>query len=87
MEYDFRSYAMPLIDSCERPNMEIVNIFRHFYNIEGKKIYYIPQKKLYKYGIEEFIHALSNSPWKTAFMKGAFILPLPYYWIYRLLRK
>lgn len=87
MNNNYLKYAMPLIVAGEKPSRKIINIFRDFYNIEGRKIYYIPQKKLFHYSVKNFIHDLSNSPWKTAFMRGCFDLPLPYYMIYRFLRK
>ena len=69
------------------PTLREVQLFAKFYNTDGKKIYYLPQKGIFRYGLKEFIHDFSNSSWKTGFMKQAFKIPFPYYWIYALLRR
>lgn len=78
---------MPLIKVGINPTYKETQLFRFFYTWDGEKIYFIPQKPLYKYKPKEFIHALSQSMWKTGFMKAAFRIPFPYYWIYKLIRK
>ncbi len=69
------------------PTLEQVSLFTFLCNKDGVKTYFLPKKGLFSYGLKEFIHALSNSAWKTGFMKMAFKLPLPYYYVYKLLRK
>lgn len=78
---------LPLIMTGMKPTYKQTQLFRFFYTWDGEKIYFIPQKPLYKYKPKEFIHALSQSMWKTGFMKAAFRIPFPYYWIYKLIRK
>jgi len=84
---DGRAWAYPLIKFGKAPTNEDVSLLSSFYNTDGSKTYYISQKPLYKYKPREFIYALSGSPWKTGFLKSAFKLPLPYFQLYRLLRK
>lgn len=79
--------AMPLVNFGMNPPITGVKLFSFFYNTDGTKEYYVSQKKLSEYKLKELIHALSNSVWKTGFMKSVFRLPLPYYYIYCLLRK
>jgi hypothetical protein len=69
------------------PTLEQLKLFAFFYNVDGEKLYFLPQKKLFQYHLKEFLLAFSNSCWKTGFMKAAFKLPLPYFWIYNILRK
>ena len=78
--------AMPLVNFGMNPPITGVKLFSFFYNTDGTKEYYVSQKKLFEYKLKELIHALSNSVWKTGFMKSVFRLPLPYYYIYCLLR-
>lgn len=82
-----KEWAYPLIKVGKSPTLEQVYLFKFLYNVDGTKVYYICQKPLYKYSIKEFLHDFSNSVWKTGFMKSAFKLPLPYYWIYEMIRK
>ncbi|MCQ2487353.1 MAG: hypothetical protein MJ129_05450 [Clostridia bacterium] len=79
--------AMPLVEFGKNPPLWGVKLFKFFYNIDGNKQYFVSRKPLYKYGVRELMHALSNSVWKTGFMKSVFKLPLPYYKVYELLRK
>lgn len=37
------------------------------------------QKKLVQYKPRELMHALSNSVWKTGFLKSVFKIPFPYF--------
>ena len=76
-----------LIDFGMRPTLEQLKLFVFFYNVDGEKLYFLPQKGLFRYRLKEFLLAFSNSCWKTGFMKAAFKIPLPYFWIYNLLRK
>lgn len=76
-----------LINFGLSPTLKQLRLFRFFYNMDGEKLYFLPQKKLHRYRIKEFLLAFSNSCWKTGFMKAAFKLPLPYFWIYNILRK
>lgn len=64
-----------------------VRLFSPFYNTDGTREYYVCQQPIYKYSRQEFMHALNNSPWKNGFLKSAFKIPFPYYWIYRMLKK
>lgn len=69
------------------PTLNEVALFLPFYNTDGAKEYYISQKPIYKYRFNEFRHALSNSAWKTGFLKSVFKIPFPYFGIYYLLKK
>lgn len=86
-EKSFIEYAKPVLKVGMSPTLKDVELFRFFYNTDGEKSYYLPQKKLFEYSLKEFMHALSNSVWKTGFMKAAFKIPFPYFQIYNLLRK
>ncbi len=84
---NYIKYARPLIHFGKYPNANQLKIFTFLYNTDGEKIYYLPQKCIFKYSPLEFVHALSNSSWKTGFMKAAFKIPFPYFIIYSLLKK
>lgn len=84
---DCEQMAMPLVHMGKSPSIKQVKLFEFLYNADGTKEYFTCQKPLYKYKLKEFMHDLSNSPWKTGFMKSAFRLPLPYYLIYEIVRK
>ena len=84
---DERQWAIPIIQFGKNPTMKDIELFRFFYNTDGTKEYFVSQKSLFKYKPKELIHALSNSVWKTGFMKSVFKVPLPYYKIYELMRK
>lgn len=84
---DERDWAMPIIRFGESPSLKEVQLFSFFYNIDGVKEYFISQKGLLLYTPNELIHTLSNSVWKTGFMKSVFKLPFPYFYIYRWMRK
>lgn len=84
---NIKDYAKPLIKFGKNPSHSETKLFEFFYNIDGSKVYFLPQKPLYKYKPKEFIHALSNSCWKTGFMKSAFKMPFPYFKVYEVLRK
>lgn len=84
---DEKVWAYPLIEFGKNPSNKGVKLFSFFYNMDGTKTYFVSQKPIYKYKPREFVHALSNSVWKTGFMKSVFKLPLPYYRIYRMMRK
>lgn len=71
-----------------RPSLDETAMFSGFYNIDyGAKSFFLPQKSVFRFSPKEFVLALSLSPWKTGFLKQAFKLPLPYYTIYKLLKK
>ena len=76
-----------LIQFGKTPDLRRLALFRSFYNTDGTRVYYLPQKNIFRYKPGEFAHALSNSPWKTGFMRAAFRLPFPYYLIYDWLKK
>lgn len=80
-------YFMPLLKFGKSPSYEQTQMFKFFYNTDGGKIYYIPQKSLSSYKPNEFFWALISSPWKTGFMKASFRFPFPYYWIYSLIKR
>lgn len=86
-EEDYIKLAYPLIRFGKRPSLKEVKLFSFFYNTDGIKEYYISQKGLFKYKPKELIRALSNSVWKTGFMKSVFKIPFPYFYIYSWLRK
>mgnify|MGYP001069184290 CR=1 FL=1 len=78
---------MPLVRFGMYPTLSQTRIFHSFYTTDGEKLYFLPQKSILRYKPKEFLLALSNSMWKTGFMKEAFKIPFPYYWIYKLIRK
>ena len=82
-----KKLAEPLIQFGMKPTLGDTKMFSFFYITDGTKVYFTAQKPLFCYKPREFLYAFSNSPWKTGFMKSAFRLPLPYYQIYRLIRK
>lgn len=82
-----KSLYMPLMKFGMYPTLSQTKIFRFFYTTDGKKTYFLPQKNVFCYSPKEFFLALSNSMWKTGFMKEAFKIPFPYYWIYKFIRR
>lgn len=84
---DNKKMAYKLVRFGTSPTLKDVKLFSPFYNTDGTREYYISQKAIYKYGLREFMHALSSSPWKNGFLKSAFKIPFPYYWIYRMMKK
>ncbi len=66
------------------PTLRETELFQFFYNVDGQKDYFTARKKLWQYRPDQLMHDLKYSPWKTGFMKSLFRLPLPYFWIYRL---
>ena len=86
-EDNLQTYAEPLIRFGKKPTLYETKLFKFLYNTDGMKVYYLPQKPLYQYNLKEFLHALSNSCWKTGFMKSAFKLPISYYFIYEMMKK
>ncbi len=86
-EWSDRDLAMPLVEFGKNPPMKGVKLFSFLYNTDGTKSYYVSRKSLVQYHPKELIHDLSNSVWKTGFMKSVFRLPLPYYYIYSFMRK
>lgn len=79
--------AMPLIHIGKYPKLKHVKLFSFLYNDDGQKKFFVSQKSLLQYRPKELIHALYNSGWKTGFMKSVFKLPLPYYFVYCVMRK
>lgn len=77
----------PLMNFGMKPKLKDTQLLSFFYNIDGTKVYYTAQKPLFRYKIKELRRALADSPWKTGFMKSVFKLPLPYYTVYKLLKK
>lgn len=86
-ENDYVNYAMPLIKCGKSPSLKVVKLFSFFYNTDGIKEYYLSQKGLFQYKPKELLHELSNSVWKTGFMKSVFKIPFPYYWVYCWLKR
>jgi hypothetical protein len=82
-----QDYIRSLMRFGKYPDLQGVRLFSFFYIMDGNKAYFVPQKSLIHNCLREFMHDLSNSPWKTGFMRGAFKLPLPYFWLYSLLRR
>ena len=86
-KYNDKELVYPLIHFGMHPSLADTKLFSFFYNVDGTKVFYTAQKKLHKYRFNELIHALSNSPWKTGFMKSVFKVPFPYFTVYRMIRK
>ena len=82
-----RDWAMPLVEFGKSPTLRGVKLFSFFYNVDGTKQYFVAQKPVFKYRPKELAHDLSNSVWKTGFMKSVLKLPFPYFRIYDSLRK
>lgn len=82
-----KNYIEPLIVIGEKPTNDILNIFCDMYNVDGGRIYYLPQKRLYKYKFKELLRDICDSPWKTGFLKALFKIPFPYHLIYKLLKR
>lgn len=83
----YKEYAMPLLLYGERPSLQDALLFKNMYNTDGIKTYFLPQKPLTQYKLKEFKRDLSNSPWKTGFLKVSFKVPFPYDMIYKVIRK
>lgn len=64
-----------------------IEVFKGFFIKDGSNQVFVSAKPFYKYHIGELVHALSNSVWKTGFMKSIIKIPFPYYWIYVGIRK
>lgn len=79
----------PLLDFGCNPPAWGRRLFRHFYNFDnGVRLYLLPQKTPLRHSPREFALRLSQSSWKTGFLRDALRLPfLPYLAIYRLLKK
>lgn len=84
---EYIKLAYPLIEFGKNPSLKDVKLFSFFYNTDGIKEYYVSQKGLFEYKPRELVLALSNSVWKTGFMKSVFKLSFPYFYIYSWLRK
>ncbi len=84
---NLREWAMPLVEFGKSPPLWGVKLFSFFYNVDGTKQYFVAQKSLWKYKPKELLHDLSNSVWKTGFMKSVLKVPFPYFKIYDILRK
>lgn len=76
-----------LIHFGKYPSYSDTQMFKFFYVNDGGRQYFIPQKPFYRYRPKEFALALSNSIWKTGFLKAAFRIPFPYYYIYKMISK
>lgn len=79
--------ALPLVKLGKEPSLHQVKLLSFLYTTDGSKTYFVSQKPIYKYKPKEFVVSLSNSLWKTGFLKSVFKLPLPYFQLYRILRK
>ena len=84
---DLRDYAKPLLKFGKSPPLWGVKLFSFFYNVDGTRQFFVAQKPLWRYRPKELVHDLSNSVWKTGFMKSVLKVPFPYFKIYDLLRK
>lgn len=64
-------------------------LFRNFFNFDNSvRLYLLPQKGLLRHSPRELVLRLSQSSWKTGFLRDALRLPfLPYLTLYRLLKK
>ncbi len=87
LETDYKAFAMPLLYYGQRPTLKEALLFKNMYNTDGIKTYFLPQKKLSQYKFKELKRDLSNSSWKTGFMKAVFRVPFTYDWIYKVMRK
>ena len=76
-----------LIRFGKYPTLREVEMLAFLYNDDGKNDFFVSQKNLWQYTPKDLIHSISDSAWKTGFMKSVFKLPLPYYFIYYLLKK
>ena len=83
----YKEYAMPLLLYGEKPSVKDALLFKNMYNTDGIKTYFLPQKPLSQYKLKEFKRDLSNSSWKTGFLKVSFKVPFPYDLIYKVFRK
>lgn len=81
--------AEPLLRFGGNPPAWGRKLFRRFFNFDnGVRLYLLPQKSLFRHSPREFVLRLSQSSWKTGFLRDAFRFPfLPYLAIYRLLKK
>lgn len=87
VEYSKEEWIKPLLHFGMYPSLKEVKLFSFLYNDDGKKEFYTAQKPLFRYKANELLHSLSDSPWKTGFMKSVFKIKFPYYEIYKVLRK
>ncbi len=72
----------------KNPSLRQTAMFRSFFNIDNDiKFFLLPQKPLWHYTPRQFVLALNQSQWKTGFMRQAFKMPLPYHFIYKLLKR
>lgn len=64
-------------------------LFRRFFNFDnGVRLYLLPQKSPLRHSPREFVLRLSQSSWKTGFLRDTLRLPfLPYLTLYKLLKK
>ena len=83
----YKEYAMPLLLYGEKPSLQDALLFKNMYNTDGIKTYFLPQKPSTQYKLKEFKRDLSNSSWKTGFLKAFFKVPFPYDLIYKVIRK
>lgn len=82
-----RSMVYPLVRLGVSPTVKDVKMLSFLCNDDGKESFFVSQKPIWRYKPKEFIHSLSNSAWKTGFMKSAFKIPFPYYFIYCICKK
>lgn len=79
--------ASSYIDFAKEPDLNSLELFKPFFHIdEGEAKYFLPQKSLFSYGFSEFKRALSDSPWKTGFLKAALKTPYLPFAIYKMFR-
>ena len=83
---DYVKFAQPLIAIGKNPTLKMVKLFLFLQYRWGKRIL-CESEKLVQYKPRELMHALSNSVWKTGFLKSVFKIPFPYFYIYRIFRK
>lgn len=82
-----KGMVRPLIRLGVNPTVKDVKMLSFLCNDDGKESFFVSQKPIWRYKPKEFIHSLSNSAWKTGFMKSAFRVPFPYYYIYCLFKR
>lgn len=76
-----------LIDFGKRAPKWGIDMFKELFIIDGEKQLFVSPKNIFMYTLNELKSDLSNSIWKTGFMKSVFRLPLPYFQLYRIIRK
>lgn len=81
--------SKPLLNAGQKPTKEAIQLFANFrFFDEGEYLYLATPKKLFYYikKPHNFKIDFYKSRWKTAFLKNLFKIPLPYFYIYKVLK-